>query len=105
DRRRAAVPRKCVLSPGESAKSEAWFILAASPGSRIYAGLQPGVGPKEMRAAIAAGAVPECLHPFTPRPGDCLYLPAGTVHAIGGGVVVAEVQQTSDATFRLFDWN
>ncbi len=47
----------------------------------------------------------ECLHSFRPQPGDCLFLPAGTVHAVGGGVLMAEVQQTSDATFRLFDWN
>ena len=46
----------------------------------------------------------ECLHSFEPRPGDCLFLQAGTVHAVGGGVLMAEVQQTSDATFRLFDW-
>jgi len=49
--------------------------------------------------------VSECLHQFSPRPGDCIFLPAGTVHAVGGGVLMAEVQQTSDATFRLFDWN
>jgi mannose-6-phosphate isomerase len=49
--------------------------------------------------------VAECLHRFEPRPGDCVFLPSGTVHAVGGGVLLAEGQQTSDATFRLFDWN
>jgi mannose-6-phosphate isomerase len=49
--------------------------------------------------------VDKCLHAFVPKPGDCVFLPAGTVHAVGGGVLMAEVQQTSDATFRLFDWN
>jgi mannose-6-phosphate isomerase len=58
-----------------------------------------------LRAALEAGTVADCLHQFTPRPGDCLFLKAGTVHAVGGGVLIAEVQQTSDATFRLFDWN
>jgi mannose-6-phosphate isomerase len=93
------------LWPGEGSKTEAWFILDAQPGSRIYAGLLPGVTAKDLRRALQAGAVAECLHSFVPRPGDCVFLPAGTVHAVGGGVLMAEVQQTSDATFRLFDWN
>jgi mannose-6-phosphate isomerase len=93
------------LWPGEGSKTETWFVLDAAPGSRIYAGLQPGVDERELRAALAAGAAAECLHQFEPRAGDCLFLPAGTVHAVGGGVLLAEVQQTSDATFRLFDWN
>jgi mannose-6-phosphate isomerase len=93
------------LWPGEGSKTEAWFVLDAAPRSRIYAGLLPGVDEKKMRAALAAGTVAELMHQFQPRPGDCLFLPAGTVHAVGGGVLMAEVQQTSDATFRLFDWN
>jgi mannose-6-phosphate isomerase len=93
------------LWPGEGSKTEAWFIIDAAPGSRIYAGLRPGVDEKKLRAALSAGKVVDCLHSFEPRPGECVFLPAGTVHAIGGGVLLAEVQQTSDATFRLFDWN
>lgn len=93
------------LWPGEGPKNEAWFILATMPDSWIYAGLLPGVGPRELTDALSAGRVAECLHRFQPRPGDFLYLPAGTVHAVGGGVLLAEIQQTSDATFRLFDWN
>jgi len=93
------------LLPGEGSKTEAWFIIDAAPGSRIFAGLQPGTDEARLRAALAAGTVTQCLHSFEPRPGDCVFLPAGTVHAVGGGVLMAEVQQTSDATFRLFDWN
>jgi mannose-6-phosphate isomerase len=93
------------LWPGEGSKTEAWFVLGAEPGSAIYAGLLPGVDEKRLRAALAEGTVAACLHRFEPRPGDCVFLPAGTVHAVGGGVLMAEVQQTSDATFRLFDWN
>jgi mannose-6-phosphate isomerase len=93
------------LWPGEGSKTEAWFVLDAAPGSRIYAGLLPGTDAGRLREALAAGAVQECLHSFEPNPGDCVFLPAGTVHAVGGGVLIAEVQQTSDATFRLFDWN
>ena len=91
--------------PGEGAKTEAWLVLDAKPASLIYAGLKPGVGPDQFRAALTKGTVPDCLHRFTPSPGDLIYLPAGTVHAVGGGVLLAEIQQTSDATFRLFDWN
>lgn len=91
--------------PGEGGKTEVWFVLDALPGSKVYAGLLPGVDEPALRQALAKGTVAECLHHFTPRPGDCVFLPAGTVHAVGGGVLMAEVQQTSDATFRLFDWN
>ena len=93
------------LWPGEGGKTEAWFILDADPGSLVYAGLLAGVDEAQLRRALAAGSVADCLHHFRPRPGDCLFLPAGTVHAVGGGVLMAEIQQTSDATFRLFDWN
>jgi mannose-6-phosphate isomerase len=63
------------------------------------------VDERRLRDAVRDGTVAACLHPFTPQPGDCLFLPAGTVHAVGGGVLLAEVQQTSDATFRLYDWD
>src|SRR5207244_8970021 len=58
-----------------------------------------------LRQSLRDATVAECLPSFAPREGDCVYLPAGTVHAVGGGVLLAEIQQTSDATFRLFDWN
>lgn len=93
------------LWPGEAGKTEVWFILDAQPGSKVWAGLKPGVDAVQLRRALAEGTVADCLHSFEPRPGDCLFLKAGTVHAVGGGVLMAEVQQTSDATFRLFDWN
>jgi mannose-6-phosphate isomerase len=93
------------LWPGEGSKTEAWFVLDATPGGKIYAGLRPGVDEAVLRRALTAGTVADCLHAFTPQVGDCVFLPAGTVHAVGGGVLMAEVQQTSDATFRLFDWN
>jgi mannose-6-phosphate isomerase len=86
-------------------KSEAWLVVHAEPTATVYAGLQPGVTAADVRQALQHGAVAECLHAFTPQAGDCIYLPAGTVHAAGGGLLLAEVQQPSDATFRLFDWN
>lgn len=90
---------------GDNGKTEAWLVLAAEPGSVIYAGLRPGVGPEEFRRAIESGTVEPLLHRFPARPGDAILIEAGTVHAIGAGVLLAEVQQMSDATFRVFDWN
>lgn len=93
------------LIPGERGKTEAWVILAAEPDAVIYAGLKPGVTAEQSRRHSERGSVADCLHRLTPHAGDCLFLPAGTVHAVGKGVLMAEVQQSSDATFRLFDWN
>lgn len=86
-------------------KSEGWVVIAAELGARIYAGLRQGVSRADLERHLEAGTVADCLHEIAPQPGDCIYLPAGTVHGVGGGVLLAEVQQSSDATFRLFDWN
>ena len=88
----------------DNGKTEAWVILHAEPGSLIYAGLKPGVTRDEFAQAMQAGAVEPLLHSFPARAGDCIFIKAGTVHAIGAGVVLAEVQQMSDATFRVHDW-
>ena len=88
----------------DNGKTEAWVILHAEPGSLIYAGLKPGVTRGDFARAIETGAVEPLLHRFEARPGDCVNIPAGTVHAIGAGIVLAEIQQMSDATFRVFDW-
>ena len=90
----------------DNGKTETWVIIHADPGSKIYAGLKPGTtreidgrsGRKRARSS------PSCTR-SRPKPGDCILIPAGTVHAIGAGVVLAEFQQMSDATFRLHDWN
>lgn len=92
------------FDPNENGKTEAWVILHAEPGSKIYAGLKSGVDEQIIRDHIAAGTLAECLHVVAPRVGDCISIPAGTVHAIGEGVLLAEVQQSSDLTFRLDDW-
>ena len=93
------------LRPGERGKTEAWVVLEAAPTAEIFAGLKPGVTEEEFRRRIREGTTGECLHRFRPKAGDCVFIRAGTVHTLGGGVLVAEVQQSSDATFRLFDWN
>jgi len=94
-----------LLPAGETGKTEAWVVLEAGPESRIYAGLRPGVTEAGLRQAIANGGVADQLAYITPQPGDAVFIPAGTVHALGGGVVVFEVQENSDVTFRLYDWN
>jgi mannose-6-phosphate isomerase len=89
---------------GDSGKTEAWVIIHAEPGSLIYAGLEPGVTRGAFAAAMRLGDIEPLLHQFPARAGDCIMVPAGTVHAIGAGVLLVEVQQMSDATFRVYDW-
>ena len=93
------------LDPPDLGKTEAWVILDALPGSRVYAGLAAGVTIRALAKAVEAGQTPRCLHSFEPRVGDVVFIPAGTVHALGAGLLVAEIQQASDTTYRLFDWN
>lgn len=93
------------LDPPDLGKTEAWFVLQADPESRIYAGLKRGVDRAALQQAIAGGGCEEVLHWFHPRAGQCVFLPAGVVHALGKGLLIAEIQQASDTTYRLFDWN
>lgn len=93
------------LTPPDLGKTEAWVILAAEPGSFLYVGLQPGCDRTTLARELAGGNCEVCLHRVEPRVGDCYFLPAGTVHALGPGLLVAEIQQSSDTTYRLFDWN
>lgn len=86
-------------------KTEAWYIIDAQPGSLLYAGLKKDVSREELALAIRDGKTEDCLHAIEPQAGDCVFIPAGTVHALGSGLLVAEIQQASDCTFRLFDWN
>ena len=90
--------------PTAVGKTEAWVILEADPDARVYAGLPPAATADTLRRAILREAVEDLLYAHAPQPGDCFFLPAGTVHAIGGGLVLFEVQQTSDLTYRLYDW-
>lgn len=97
--------RAVKLQPPDLGKTEAWVVLAAEPGSVIYAGLKPGLDRPALEQEVAAGSCERCLHQFQPRVGDCVFLPAGVVHALGAGLLVAEIQQSSDTTYRLYDWN
>ncbi|WP_291105218.1 MULTISPECIES: type I phosphomannose isomerase catalytic subunit [unclassified Flavobacterium] len=97
--------QKDFIPEGEHGKTEAWVVLKSGHESRIYEGLKSGTTAEKLRQSIANGTVEEHLSYFTPKCGDSVFLPAGTVHALGGDIVVFEVQQNSDVTFRLYDWN
>jgi len=97
--------KKSLLPPGETGKTEAWVVVEAAPESRIYAGLKPGTTPDDLRQALRNGTVTDDLVWFSPKPGDGVFVPAGTVHALGGDVVAFEIQQNSDVTFSLYDWD
>ena len=92
-------------TPPDRGKTEAWYVVEAEPTSKIYAGLRDGIDKSTLQRAITSGRCEDALHVIEPKAGDCIFIPAGTVHAIGAGLVIAEIQQSSDVTFRLFDWN
>lgn len=96
-----ALARRLVNDNG---KNEAWVVLHSDPGSRIYAGLKSDVTCEALDLAMQRQSVSELIHSFEPSAGDCIMIPSGTVHAIGAGIMIAEIQQMSDATFRVDDW-
>lgn len=93
------------LPEGELGKTEMWYILDAKPDAKIIYGLKDNVDRAQMEAAIAEGRIMDTLQTVPVKAGDAFYIPAGTVHALCAGVVVAEIQQNSDTTYRLFDYN
>ena len=92
------------LGCGACAKTEAWYILEAGPDSKIYCGLKPGVDATTFAEHAASPDVVELLDVHRVRPGQFIHVPAGTVHAIGAGITLAEIQENSDTTYRMFDW-
>lgn len=86
-------------------KTEMWFIADAQPGAELYVGLRSGVTRAEFERRIGDGSVAECFHRVPVKAGDAMFLPSGRVHAIGSGLVIFEIQQNSDTTYRVFDWN
>jgi len=93
------------LQPPDLGKTEAWVVIHADAGSALWAGLRRGFDRHALERELARDTAELCLHRIEPRAGDCLFLPAGVVHALGEGIVIAEIQQASNTTFRLFDWN
>jgi mannose-6-phosphate isomerase len=94
-----------LAGPGQLGKTEAWHILAADPGAQLICGLQPGTTNDALAAAIRAGTVTDLARYLQVAAGDTIFIAAGTMHALGPGLLLYEVQQTSDITYRIFDWN
>ena len=86
-------------------KTEMWFIAHATPDAELFVGLKHGVTRAQFEAGIADGTVADCFHRIRVKTGDAMFLPSGRVHAIGAGLVIFEIQQNSDTTYRVFDWN
>ncbi len=93
------------LTPPDLGKTEAWYVMHAEAGAKIYAGLKAGVTAEDFSAAVAAGKTESMLHSFEVKAGDCVFIPAGTMHALGAGLLIAEIQQASNTTFRVYDWD
>jgi mannose-6-phosphate isomerase len=90
---------------GGEPKTEMWFIADATPSADLFVGLRRGVTREDFERKVRDGSVAECFHHIPVKPGDVMFLPSGRVHAIGGGNVIFEIQQNSDTTYRVFDWN
>jgi mannose-6-phosphate isomerase len=90
---------------GGEPKTEMWHIADAAPDAELYVGLKRGVTRAQFEERIQTGGVAECFHRIPVRGGDTMFLPSGRVHAIGAGLVIFEIQQNSDTTYRVFDWN
>ena len=90
---------------GKMGKSEMWYVIKAEPGSYLYAGFKDEITPAEYQRRVADGTITDVLARHEVKAGDVFYIPAGRVHAICGGIMLAEVQQSSDVTYRIFDYN
>ena len=89
---------------GEQGKEELWYVLEAEEDSFLYCGLKKTLQPEELRAAALDGSIEGMLHQVPVRPGEIIYIAPGTIHALGAGILVAEYQQNSDTTLRLYDY-
>jgi mannose-6-phosphate isomerase len=98
-------PQAMAQMLGGEAKTELWYIVNAIPGAEIYVGLKRGISRKKFEASLSQGTVAEDVHRIPVERGDTMFLPSGRIHAIGEGLVLFEIQQNSDTTYRVFDWN
>ncbi len=98
-------PVDLATSLGGEPKTEMWVIADCDPGAKLYVGLKHGVTREAFEKSIADGTVADCVHAITPQPGDSIFIASGRLHAIGAGFLIHEIQQNSDTTYRVFDWN
>jgi len=99
-------PPASIAKPlGGEPKTEMWYIADALPGAKLHVGLKRGATREKFKQSIADGTVEELVHSITPKKGDFLFIESGRLHAIGAGFLIHEIQQNSDTTYRVFDWN
>lgn len=98
-------PQALAPQLGGEPKTEMWFIAECDADAKLYVGLKNGVTRGDFEQAIAEGSVAEVVHAIHPKPGDSIFIPSGRLHAIGAGFLIHEIQQNSDTTYRVFDWN
>jgi len=98
-------PAAAALALGGEPKSEMWYVAEAAAGAELYVGLKRGVSRAEFEQRIESGTVAACFHRVSVKAGDAMFLPSGRVHALGAGLVIFEIQQNSDTTYRVYDWN
>ena len=98
-------PAAVAVELGGEPKTEVWYIAAADPGATLYVGVAEGIDEARFREAIAAGEVERCVHSIAVSKGQHLFIPSGRLHAIGAGLLIYEIQQNSDTTYRVYDWN
>ena len=90
---------------GGEPKTEVWYVADAEPGACLYVGLRDGIAMEELRAAIEEGTAEVCVHAIPVKTGEHIFIPSGRLHAIGAGLLIYEIQQNSDTTYRVYDWN
>lgn len=90
---------------GGEPKTEMWYIADATADAKLYVGLKQGATREDFQSAIENGTVDQVVHAITPKKGDSIFIPSGRLHAIGAGLLIYEIQQNSDTTYRVFDWN
>lgn len=98
-------PAYAAQHPTAHLKTECWYVLDALPGAELFLGVVPGTNIEALRTAAAAGTLTDLLVRVPAQPGSCYLLPSGLIHALGAGVLVAEIQTPSDTTYRVYDWN
>lgn len=98
-------PEKIAAQLGGEPKTECWYVAATEPGAEIFVGFKTSTTPEQFEQSLNAGSTADQVHSIKVKPGDAMFLPAGRFHGIGGGCVLVEIQQNSDTTYRVFDWN
>jgi len=94
-----------LAGPGFYGKTEAWYVVEADPGAQLISGFRPGVTRQEIQAAVGKKAILDIVENRNVKAGDTIFIPPGTMHALGPGLLIYEVQQSSDLTYRVYDWD